>query len=266
MLRRTFTLIFGIFILCATSRGAINSSPDGKRHPALGSVCVKITETDPWMCVAGSGFLLSPDIVLSVAHAGPWLDELRPARIGITFDEKIGPTPKVYEASQFVPDPLFAWDVQDPHDLGVFIMLDRVTDIPPIRLPPVLNFLDHGHAVFNTYFTVVDRGLTTLEGWPDHPVWTSRVFGESVATELRTGALMVGPDGKHATQPCYGASGSVALLTHTNLAMGVGSWFADWTSDCKGPFGYTRLDTKQARDFLANYLPAWLLPKNPHKE
>src|SRR5262249_12231522 len=148
----------------------------GNRHPALGSVCVKVTEADPWMCVAGSGFLVSPDIVLSVAHAGPWLDQLHPAKICITFDEKIGPTPQDYEASRFVPDPLVAWDQKAPHDLAVFIMLDRVTDIRPIRLPPVLNILDQGHLAFKTYFTIVDRGLTTLDGWPDHPVWTARVF------------------------------------------------------------------------------------------
>lgn len=122
--------------------------------------------------------------------------------------------------------------------------------------------LGKGDLVFTTYFTIVDRGLSTLEGWPDHPVWGDRRFGESVATELRPGALMVGPDQKHPTQPCWGASGSVALLTHTNIAVGIGSWFADWTSDCQGPVGYNRLDTKQARDFLENYLPQWLLPGN----
>lgn len=264
MIRKLSALVLGlVFVVGAgTTFGAINSTPDENRHPALASTCIKTLPTDPWTCVAGSGILVAPDIVLGVAHAGPWLDQVRPAKIGFTFDEKITSNPVVYEVAQFIPDPLFAWDQQDPHDLAIFIMKDTVTGIRPVSLPPVLYMLDKGNKVSHVYFTLVDRGLTTVDGWPDYPVWTARVVGESIATELRPGALMLGANEKHPTQACFGASGSMALFTNTNIVVAVGSWFADWPSQiCNGQFGFTRLDTQQARDFLQNYLPESLLPK-----
>ena len=241
---------------------SLNSSPDGNRHPALGSTCIKMTLTDPWTCVAGSAILVTPEILLTVAHEGPWLDELRPAKIGVTFDEKISSNPVVYEVAQFIADPLFAWDMQNPHDVAVYIMKDKVTGIRPVTLPPVLNMLDNGKLVSQVYFTLVDRGLTTLKGWPDFPVWTARVFGQTIATELRPGAVMLGSNDKHPTQACFGASGSMALLTNTNIVVAVGSWFADWPNEiCNGQFGFTRLDTVEVRDFLQNYIPSSLLPR-----
>ncbi len=256
-------LTFLVFMLLSAGQvfASLNSVPDGNRHPALGSVCIKVTEADSWTCVAGSGILVAPDIVLASAHAGPWLDQMQPVKIGVTFDEKITANPVVYEVAQFIPDPLFVWDTQDPHDLAVLVMKDPVTTIRPVSLPPVLDMLGKGNLVSHAYFTVVDRGLTTLAGWPDYPVWTARVVGETIGTELRPGALMLGSNQKHPTQVCYGGSGSMALLTDTNIVVAIGSWFADWTSDCNGSFGYSRLDTPQARDFLQNYLPPSLLPK-----
>lgn len=263
MARRRVISMLAVFalLIVGTASGAINSNSDGTRHPALGAACYKLVVTDAWSCLPASLILVAPDITLVSAHAGPWLDTVHPAKLGVTFDEKITSNPTVYEVAQFIADPLFAWDQQDPHDLAVFVLKDKVTTIRPVLLPPILNMLDNGNLVSHVYFTVVDRGLTTLTGWPNYPVWTSRVFGETVATELRTGALMLGPSEKHPTQLCFGASGSMALLTNTNIAVAIGSWFADWTSDCNGPFGYNRLDTQQARDFLQAYLPAELLPK-----
>lgn len=127
MARKTFALALGMFVVCTvgTAFTALNSTPDGSRHPALGSFCMKVTEADPWTCFPGSGVLVSADVVLSVAHAGPFIEQQHPAKLGITFDEKISSNPKVYEAYRYVADPQFAWDQRDPHDLAVFLMLDR---------------------------------------------------------------------------------------------------------------------------------------------
>ena len=71
---------------------------------------------------------------------------------------------------------------------------------------------------------------------------------------------MIGPDERHPAQPCWGSSGSMALLGDSRIAVGVGSMF--FAGDlCASSFAYTRLDTIQARDFLQNYLPTSLLPK-----
>ena len=66
----------------------------------------------------------------------------------------------------YAADPAFnPADAQDSHDLAVFFFKEEVTDIRPVSLPPVLNMLERGIFVFNTFFTVVDRGLTTWEGF-----------------------------------------------------------------------------------------------------
>jgi hypothetical protein len=263
MTKKMFTLILGLFIMLSVGRslGALNAVPDGTRHAALGATCIQVNEGDPWQCLPGSAFLVTPQIMVSVAHACPWLDSVRPAHKGVTFDEKIISPSKVYEIDQFICDPLFAWDTQDPHDLAVVFLKGPVTNIRPMSLPPILDFLDKGNLAYKTYVTLVDRSLTTLVGWPDLPVWGNRTYGTFVITDLRPGAIMLTPNENHPTQACYGASGSAALFTNTNVAVGVGSWFTDWTSDCNGPTGYTRLDTTQARDFLQRYLPENLLPK-----
>jgi len=264
-MKKIFILFCGLGLLFVpgNSFGAINTNPDGNRHLALAAVCFQFSEGDAWSCMPGSGVLASPQVILSNAHACPVLDEMKPAHLGFTFDEKITYPSKVYEVDQFICDPLFSatnTDTQDPHDLAVALLKEPVTDIRPFLLPPIIEFLSKGNLA-STYFTVVDRGLINLTGWPDFPVWGDRRYGTIVMMDLRPGAVMLGPDPKHPVQMCYGASGAVALLTNTNIAVGIGSMFGDWTTDCQGPYGFTRLDTPQARDFLELYLPAQLLPK-----
>ncbi len=265
MRRNAFLFIFSLAVILSATRSfsIINAVPDGNRHPAYAAMCIQAAEGDPWTCFPGGGLLVSPEVVISVAHGCPWLDAVKPAHLGFTFAEKITAPKKVYEVAQFICDPLFSvenTDVQDPHDLAVALLKEPVIGIRPFFLPPIINFLDKGNVAF-TYVTVVGRGATTLLVWPEFPVWGDRQYGRTAITDLRPGAIMLAPDDKHTAQPCYGESGSVALFTNTNIAVGVGSWFADWTAECKGPTGYTRLDTAQAREFLQLYLPAELLPK-----
>lgn len=265
MIRKAFVLIFGAFVLLAADRafGALNTVPDGNRHAALAAVCIQAKDGDPWACWPGSGLLVSSNIVISVAHACPWLEGVNPAHVGFTFEEKITAPSKVYEVAQFICDPVFSatnTDPQDPHDLAVALLKEKVVGIRPFTLPPIVGFLDKGNVAF-TYITLVSRGVSTLVGWPNFPVYGDRRYGTLVVNDLRPGAIMLAPDGKHPAQPCYGESASAALFTHTNIAVALGSWFADWTAECQGPTGYTRLDTVQARDFLQLYLPPELLPK-----
>ena len=264
-MRRLLILSFGIAVVFAitNSFAAINTTPDGNRHPALASMCIQPNEGDAWTCFPGSGLLVSPDVIISVAHGCPWLDAVKPAHLGFIFDEKITAPSKVYVVDQFICDPLFSasnTDPQDPHDLAVALLKESVTGIRPFSLPPIVGFLDKRNVAL-TYLTLIGRGLSTLTGWPNYPVWGDRRYGRLIITDLRPGALMLGPDQKHPVQACYGDSGSAALFTSTNIAVGVGSWFADWSGECQGPTGYTRLDTIQARDFLQLYLPAEVLPK-----
>jgi hypothetical protein len=265
MTRKVLILIFGVFMSLTAGRsfGAINTVLDGNRHAALGAVCIQANDGDPWACWPGSGLLVSPQVVISVAHACPWLEGVKPAHTGFTFDEKITAPSKVYVVDQFICDPLFSatnTDSQDPHDLAVALLKEKVLGIRPFSLPPIVGFLDRGNVAF-TYVTLVARGLSTLVGWPNFPVYGDRRYGTLVVTDLRPGAIMLAPDAKHPAQVCYGESGSAALFTNTNIAVAIGSWFSDWTAECQGPSGYTRLDTAQARDFLQLYLSSELLPK-----
>src|SRR6516164_8415703 len=134
----------------------ITSKPltDRSLHPSivhlivprrLGATCIQVNEGDSWQCLPGSAFLVTPQIMISVAHACPWFDSVRPAHKGVTFDEKIISPSKVYEIDQFICDPLFAWDKQDPHDLAVVLLKEPVTNIRPMSLPPILDLLDKGN-------------------------------------------------------------------------------------------------------------------------
>jgi hypothetical protein len=239
-MRGTLRLTFSLVLLLTSTAcfGAINTVPDANRHPALGAVCIQAAQGDPWSCFPGAGFLVAPQILISVAHACPWLDSTKPLRVGYTFDEKIGSPARVYEVDQFICDPLFAWDTLDPHDLAVVTLKEPVVGIRPFILPPRIGFLDKGNV---PYLTLVDRGLTTLVGWPNFPVWGDRRHGTLVMSDLTAGAMMLSPDQKHPAQVCYGGSGSVALFSDSNIAVGVGSWFSDWTEDCHGHGAGTKL-------------------------
>lgn len=245
--------------------GAINSRPDGSRHPALAAMCLKwASDAEPWTCFPGSAFLVAPKVLVSCAHAGPWLEQVKPFRLGFTFDEKLSSDPYVRDVESFHGDPAFdPTNYADPHDLAVFILKEKVTDIRPVSLPPVLNMLDRGNLVWHIFFTVVDRGLTTWDGYPENPSWGDRQYGRGVAKDLTAGLILIGPDEKHpffGVQPGPGSSGSMALLANSRIAVGVGSLFC-MGEMCADGFGYNRLDTIQARDFLKDYLPMKLLPK-----
>ncbi len=259
-------LVLGAAIGAANIFGAFNTVADGSKHPAYGALCLQQAEGDPWACtMPAGGTLVAPNVLLANAHGAPFVAGAY--KIGFTFDEIPGPSPVVYEVDQFIPDPAFmTMGLDDPHDLAVVLLKDEVEGVKPVLLPPVLGMLDHGHVALKTWFTLVDRGPTTLDGWNGDmttlyllPGWTERRYGEAVGTELRPGAIMIGPDARHPAQPCMG-SGSLALLTNTNIAVGIGSMFHAGAL-CGSPFGFTRLDTRGTRDFLQQYLPASLLPR-----
>jgi len=92
---------------------------------------------------------------------------------------------------------------------AVVTLKEPVVGIRPFMLPPVVGFLDKGN-VAGTYLTLVDRGLTTLVGWPDLPAWGDRRYGTLVISDVRSGAIMLSPDQKHPVQVCIGGSGSAA--------------------------------------------------------
>jgi hypothetical protein len=144
---------------------------DGDGHPNVGLMIAEIDGEPVWRC---TGTLIAPRVFLTAGHCVG--DGATAARVW--FDEDVGLVPD-YPAGGVValegmpiPHPDYAWGESDPHDVGVVILDDAVTDIEPALLPdPDLlaqlkkdRILREGGPE-GAYFTSVGYG-GTLESWP----------------------------------------------------------------------------------------------------
>jgi len=144
---------------------------DGEGHPNVGMMIAEIDGEPEWRC---SGTLVAPRVFLTAGHCVG--DGATAARVWFASDMADVPDypygGEVALEGTPVPHPDFGWGGSDPHDVGVVILDDPVTDIEPALLPnPGLlaqlkkdGELEGGYEE-GAYFRSVGYGVT-LVSWP----------------------------------------------------------------------------------------------------
>ena len=149
---------------------------DGDDHPNVGLMAAEIDGVYEWRC---SGTLVAPRVFLTAGHCVG--DGATAARVW--FDTDFADVPDFPYGGEVaiegtpVPHDLYEWVGGDPHDVGVVILDDAVTDIVPATLPTsgLLDQLKKDRVLVGGYeegvfFRSVGYG-GALESWPP-PVLT----------------------------------------------------------------------------------------------
>jgi secreted trypsin-like serine protease len=246
--RRLITVTVVVAALTAASPAAAitNGSADGNGHPNVGGL-VSPTQFSDGTWLYCSGTLISPTVFLTAAHCGDAEGE----RVGVTFDTAYQAGDKVYYGT-FHGDPLYNKSQSDPHDIAVVVLDKAVRGITPAKLPTA-NSLSNLSG--SQKFTSVGYGAYEVTKGPGgHQYLYNDVRGVATGTLNATNPswlrISMNPStGNGGT--CYGDSGGPNFLGTTQIVAAI-----TITGDavCRSTNVDSRLDTKSARTFLAQYV------------
>jgi len=195
---------------------------DGEGHPNVGLMVAEIDGEPVWRC---SGTLVAPRVFLTAGHcvgdgataARVWFDA------DLTANEEYPYGGETSIEGTPVPHPDYAWVQPDPHDVGLVILDEAVTDFPAAALPPpdLLGELKkdrilEGGYEEGVYFRSVGYGRY-LASWPPAELVSERIrrVSESEYVSLTKVHL-------HLTQKavfeesgsCFGDSGGPVFWVH----------------------------------------------------
>jgi len=280
-MRRTAALVLAAIAVSLATVGAAwaitGGEPDGNGHPNVAMI-VFYQPDGRFRC---SATLVSPTVLVTAAHC---TDGVRGKTL-VTF-ESVAPTaPRAADDAgdgisatgyTYAPGtapapwltgtphahPLWAGKLQlnNLHDVGV-VVLDQPDTATPATLPPenYLDGLSSGRGGLNKEtFTVVGYGIffeKPSEG-PQKPTEVSdrtRRVTTAVGQNVSSQTLKLAENEKDSRAgggSCFGDSGGPVF--HNGLIVGDTSFGA--SQFCRSAGGYYRLDTADARSFLANYV------------
>jgi len=238
---------------------------------AVGHVCQAYDDLDPWrenplyvvvgewVCLPAGAVLVSPTVALGVTHGRFFRAQTKPTKAAITFDpDYASGAPKI--EMTIIDNP--AWDPAFPAvgDVAVMQLHEPVTHITPARLPRWIGEVDRIVKPGETRATLVGYGILTPDGFPDQPAWGLKRIGRTRIAEVNPGYVLATKSAPGEVTGCFGDSGSSMFrgAGRTGVVWGFGANFIG--PNCSW-MGYSRLDTKEVREFLSPYLPAHLLPR-----
>lgn len=246
-----FVLTVGVLPATAITWG----EPDTE-HTNVGAMVVEFS--GPQRMQWCSGTLIHPKVVLTAGHCTAGLEDFGIEVVWVNFGQEALNQSTLRYVEEVITHPDYYWGPQsNPHDVGVLILAEPVTDIEPATLAEegVLDDLkatgNLKHGANKAKFTVVGYG-GTLE-WPP-PDITFDNERQSAVSEFR--ALLkawLKLSQNHATGDggsCYGDSGGPSFWTKpdgTEILVGITSW-GDTPCVASG-FNY-RVDISVTLDFI----------------
>lgn len=249
------------------TQGSINASitsprePDNNRHANVGALFRDLNGDGQmqWELLEGpcSGLLIAPTVFLTAGHCLAGVDPKTPVRV--SFEEQVLPWPTTsILATGFAVDPEFNPGSQF-HDLAVVFLPVGATTVPPVPLPAAgrLDRLAEQGVLQGQAFLKVGYGMVpTWEGAPlslSPPGSRTASLEPFIALPHDWLFLLMNYNATGQGGICFFDSGSPhfleAVLGDTALAV---TSMVD--SECRAWNANWRLDTPEARGFLAKYV------------
>jgi secreted trypsin-like serine protease len=239
--------------------GAITWGQPDTTHLNVGAMVVDWPGYGPYQWCTGT--LVHPRVFLTAGHCTDGLAEYNIQTVWVNFDQNAVNPGTLRLVDQAITHPDYAWGGADPHDVGVLVLVDPVTDVTPQPLPAE-GFLDDLKAQGllrqqrdGAPFTVVGYGGTL--SWPPPEIYYDdlRQVAESEYKALTQVWLhmfqnRLSNDGG----TCFGDSGGPAFWTEpdgSEVLVGLTSW-GDAQCVATG-FDY-RVDIPQTLDFVESVI------------
>ena len=259
--RRVGWQIAGVLLLVAvfalsTPAGAITWGQPDYDHPYGGAILLQWRGV--WMEFC-SGSLVAPRVFLTAGHCTVFLEELsvplESLRVSLSR-ELFAPGATWLEVSAVHTHPDYRWGPQsDPHDVGVLILKEPVTDVVPGRLPSegFLDALAASGMLKDARFINVGYGAdeTMSPNRKVVPSTDARMFSVSGFRNLHEAWLYLSQNvhlGNGGT--CYGDSGGPTIYRDDaggETIVAVTSW---GDGPCKSTNNNYRVDTASSLAFV----------------
>ena len=209
-----------------------------------------------------SGTLVHQQVFLTAGHCTVDIFQDGVAEVWVNFDQNAFNRATLRPVREVITHPSYNWGpTSNPHDVGILVLTDPVTDIAPANLPDE-HFLDDRRAAdelrqgsLGAQFTMVGYGNWIVFPPPEFRFFGRREYSVSEYQALLKSWLRMSQNqatGDGGT--CYGDSGGPAFWTEpdgTEILVGVTSW-GDIPCLATG-FNY-RVDTADTLDFIADVI------------
>jgi hypothetical protein len=236
-LRALLTATFIALAVASPSAAILDGTPDTE-HPYVG---ILVTEIDGELMPVCSGFLVSPTLFVTAGHCVEDLGGVLPAYI--SFDQAFTRDSELVGGTA-IPNPRFGSAGPNSFDIAAVVLDEPVTDRGFAELPS-LGLLSS--VPRSTPLTIVGYGAnarvkSALE------FRLVRSFGAARLVKVEKKAAQL----RMSSGICFGDSGGPALLGGSDVVVAINSFVSNRA--CAGNSYAYRLDTSEAREFLAPYL------------
>ncbi len=235
---------------------AITWGEPDTEHTNVGAMVVDWPGYGPYQVCSGT--LIHPRVFLTAGHCTEGWEGTGVETFWVNFSEYALDKDTLLEVEQVITHPDYDWGPQsNPHDVGVLILAEPVTDITPASLP-YEGFLDDlkaegklNQGSNKAKFTLVGYGGTL--DWPPPDIYyeDQRQFAVSEYRALLKAWLRMSQNqatGDGGT--CYGDSGGPAFWTEpdgTEIIVGITSW---GDVPCVASAFNYRVDIPETLDFI----------------
>ena len=239
---------------------------DGK-YPNVGAMVYDHPDHGLWQTCSGT--LIHPSVFLTAGHCTEGWDDPEAGPVWVNFDTDALNEDTLLNVEEVITHPKYDWGDSDPHDVGVLILEDSVTDIEPAELAEE-GFLDdlkeskHPRSDDWEKFMMVGYGGTLEEGdWPPPEInyYDLRRYAESEYVALTKVWLHLSQHLSEHSQwdttdggTCFGDSGGPAFWTNDKDNEVLVAVTSTGDAQCVATGLYYRVDVPDTLDFIEDVI------------